>query len=104
MEVKANVSYTTTMQGLDKGKQQQQGTVLHDKSYNIAMNEDGKKREGSIIFSNGSLTETVHIYQAGDSIILLSRNDCHVSASVEEITVELRSNYDYEISCLLPVE
>ena len=61
------------------------------------MNEDGKKREGSIIFSDGSLTETVHIYQAGGSIILLSQNDCHVSASGEEITVELRSNCDYEV-------
>lgn len=101
VEVKANVSYTTTIgeECKDWIKENSNTRALSTttKSYDIAMNENGKKREGSIIFSDGSLTETVHIYQAGGSIILLSQNDCHVGASGEEITVELRSNCDYEV-------
>lgn len=101
VEVKSNVSYTATIgeECKDWIKESNSTRALSTttKSYTVAMNEDGKKREGSIIFSDGSLTETVHIYQAGGSIILLSQNDCHVSASGEEITVELRSNCDYEV-------
>ena len=101
VEVKSNVSYTAIIgeECKDWIKESNSTRALSatTKSYTVAMNEDGKKREGSIIFSNGSLTETVHIYQAGGSIILLSQNDCHVSASGEEITVELRSNCDYEV-------
>ena len=101
VEVKANVSYTATIgeECKDWIKENSNTRALSatTKSYDIAMNEENGKREGSIIFSDGSLTETVHIYQAGGSIILLSRNDCHVSASGEEITVELRSNCDYEV-------
>lgn len=101
VEVKSNVSYTATIgeECKDWIKESNSTRALSTttKSYTVAMNEDGKKRERSIIFSDGSLTETVHIYQAGGSIILLSQNDCHVSASGEEITVELRSNCDYEV-------
>lgn len=101
VEVKSNVSYTATIgeECKDWIKESNSTRALSTttKSYTVAMNEDGKKREGSIIFSDGSLTETVHIYQAGGSIILLSQNDCHVSASGEEIIVELRSNCDYEV-------
>lgn len=101
VEVKANVSYTATIGEECKDWIKESGNTralaTTTKSYDIAMNESQEKREGSIIFSDGSLTETVHIYQAGGSIILLSRNDCHVSASGEEITVELRSNCDYEV-------
>lgn len=101
VEVKANVSYTATIGEECKDWIKESGNTralsTTAKSYDIAMNEEDGKREGSIIFSDGSLTETVHIYQTGGSIILLSRNDCHVSASGEEITVELRSNCDYEV-------
>ena len=101
VEVKANVSYTATIGEECKDWIKESGNTralsTTTKSYDIAMNEENGKREGSIIFSDGSLTETVHIYQAGGSIILLSQNDCHVSASGEEITVELRSNCDYEV-------
>ena len=101
VEVKANVSYTATIgeECKDWIKENSNTRALSatTKSYDIAMNEENGKREGSIIFSDGSLTETVHIYQAGGSIILLSQAKCHVSASGEEITVELRSNCDYEV-------
>lgn len=101
VEVKANVGYTATIGEECKDWIKESGSTralsTTTKSYDIAMNEENGKREGSIIFSDGSLTETVHIYQAGGSIILLNRNDCHVSASGEEITVELRSNCDYEV-------
>ena len=101
VEVKANVSYTATIgeECKDWIKESSSTRALSatTKSYTVAMNEDGMKREGSIVFSDGVLTETVHIYQADGSIILLSRNDCYVSASGEDITVELRSNCDYEV-------
>lgn len=101
VEVKSNVSYTATIgeECKDWIKESNSTRALSatTKSYTVAMNEDGEKREGSIVFSDGILAETVHIYQAGGSIILLSRNDCYVSASGEDVTVELRSNCDYEV-------
>lgn len=46
---------------------------------------------------SGNISETVHVYQAGGDIILLSKNEYYVDASGEDITVELRSNCEYEV-------
>lgn len=67
------------------------------KHYVISVNENLEKREGTITFSDGTLTETVHIYQAGGPLILLSKNECYVSASGEELVIELKSNCEYEV-------
>lgn len=101
VEVKSNVNYTATISESCKDwiKENDATRALSTstKSYNISLNDSGEKREGNIIFSDGTLTETVHVYQSSGPVILLSKNDCYVGASGEDIMVELRSNCDYEV-------
>ena len=101
LEVKANVDYTATISELCKDwiteAANTKGLTTTTKSYQISANEDGKKREGTIVFSDGTLTETVHVYQAGGNIILLTENEYYADAAGEEMTVELRSNCEYEV-------
>ena len=101
IEVKSNVSYTVTIDESCKGwiseKTGSRALVTITKEYVIGRNEEREKCEGIIFFFDGTLSETVHIYQSDGPIILLSANECYVSASGEEITVELKSNCDYEV-------
>ena len=101
VEVKANVKYTATISEVCKDwiteAADTKALTTTTKSYQISANEDGEKREGTIVFSDGTLTETVHIYQAGGNVILLTENEYYADAAGEEITVELRSNCEYEV-------
>ena len=101
IEVKANINYTAII-GEDckdwiKEKSNTRTLSTTTKTYSAAVNEDNEKREGTITFTNGTLSETVHIYQAGGDIILLSKNEYNIDATGEDITVELRSNCEYEV-------
>lgn len=101
IEVKANINYTAII-GEDckdwiKEKSNTRTLSTTTKTYSAAINEDNEKREGTITFTNGTLSETVHIYQAGGDIILLSKNEYNIDATGEDITVELRSNCEYEV-------
>lgn len=101
IEVKANVDYTATIGETCKDwiteSSNTRALSSTEETYSIALNEHGEKREGTITFTNGTLSETVHIYQAGGDIILLSKNEYYVDAAGEDITVELRSNCEYEV-------
>lgn len=101
IEVKANVNYTATIGETCKDwiteSSNTRALSSTEETYSIALNEHGEKREGTITFTNGTLSETVHIYQAGGDIILLSKNEYYVDAAGEDITVELRSNCEYEV-------
>lgn len=64
--------------------------------FDISANEDYDKREGEIYFRSGDKAETVHVYQSGGGIILLSQNEYIASDKGETITVELKSNCEFE--------
>lgn len=101
VEVKANVNYTATIgetckDWITEGSNTRALSTT-TKTYSVTANEGGEKREGTITFTDGTLSETVHIYQAGGDIILLSKNEYNVDAAGEEITVELKSNCEYEV-------
>lgn len=101
IEVKANVEYTAeigeTCKDWIKEAPNTRGLNTTTKVYTIAANEDSEKREGSIVFSDGTQTEIVHVYQAGGDIILLTQNEYYADAAGEDITVELKSNCEYEV-------
>lgn len=101
VEVKANVNYTATIgetckEWITEGNDTRALSAT-TKTYSVTANEDSEKREGTITFTDGTLSETVHIYQAGGDIILLSKNEYNIDAAGEDITVELRSNCEYEV-------
>lgn len=101
VEVKANVNYTATIGETCKEwiteESNTRALSTTNQTYSVTANESGEKREGTITFTDGTLSETVHIYQAGGDIILLSKNEYNVDAAGEDITVELRSNCEYEV-------
>lgn len=101
VEVKANVNYTATIGETCKSwiteSKNTRTLSTATKTYSVAANEDSEKREGTITFTDGTLSETVYIYQAGGDIILLSKNEYNIDAAGEDITVELKSNCEYEV-------
>lgn len=101
IEVKANVSYTATIGETCKSwiteGSNTRALSTSTKTYSVAASEESEKREGTITFTAGNLSETVHIYQAGGDIILLTKDEYYVDAAGENITVELKSNCDYEV-------
>lgn len=62
------------------------------------MNGEREKREGEIYITDGTLTETVKVYQYGGDVILLNENEYPVGDKGETIKVELRSNCEYGIT------
>ena len=67
-------------------------------SFKIEMNGEREKREGEIYITDGTLTETVKVYQYGGDVILLNENEYPVGDRGETIKVELRSNCEYVIT------
>lgn len=86
--IKSAASTTTTTRGLKAS------TI----SFKIEMNGEREKREGEIYITDGTLTETVKVYQYGGDVILLNENEYPVGDRGETIKVELRSNCEYGIT------
>ena len=101
IEVKANIDYK--MEISEKAKEwikesSSRALTAYKHKLDIAANEEVEKREGEITFKSGDKVEIVKIYQTGaGALILLSKNDYYASSAGETITVELRSNCEYEV-------
>ncbi len=101
VEVKANVDYTASIgeecRDWITENPGTRGLTASTKAFSVAPNRSGDKREGTITFSNGTLTETVHVYQAQGDVILLTEDTFYADPAGDELTVELRSNCEYEV-------
>ncbi|HOO43156.1 MAG TPA: BACON domain-containing carbohydrate-binding protein [Bacteroidales bacterium] len=58
--------------------------------------EDGA-RHGTVIFSNGTLSDTLHVYQAQIDRLILSNEFMNIPAAGGEYPVQLRTNIQYDI-------
>ena len=77
-------------------------TQLH---FTVAPNEAAEKREGKIVIRSGELSETVTVYQDGFTPqLVLTQNEHTVSSEGETVTIEVRSNVDYEMKLPAGVE
>lgn len=101
LEVKANVSYQVVIaeecQSWIKPATTTRALATSTVSLNISPSEEQEKREGTVYITDGTLRETVKIYQHGGSIILLNQNEYPVSDQGDTIKVELRSNCNYSV-------
>lgn len=104
--LQANVECTSTIpsafQSWIKKSPDTKAMTSQSFRYTVSPNEDTQKREGYIVFSGGSKKDTVYVYQsakipAEESSLILSENTYDLSASAQEITVELKTNIDYEV-------
>lgn len=100
IEVKANVEYQMAISETAKGwitEATGRALTTHKHIMKIAPSEEAVKREGEIIFKSGDMVETVKIYQAGEPVIVLSKNEFTVSDAGETISVDLQSNVEYGV-------
>ena len=100
IEVKANVEYQMTIaESAKEWITEATGRALttHKHILKIAPSEEAVKREGEITFNSGDMVETVKIYQAGEAVLLLSKNKFTVSDAGETISVDLKSNVEYGV-------
>ncbi|AVM57757.1 hypothetical protein C3V43_08310 [Bacteroides heparinolyticus] len=101
IEVKANIDYEVIIPDQHKDWIHKSGNTrslsASSVSFTIDKSEEYKKREGEIIIKSGMLSETLKIYQAGSAILLLSKNEYAISDKGEQITVELNSNFEYDV-------
>lgn len=100
IEVKANVDYQ--MEISESAKEwitEVSGRALtsHKHVLNIAASEEAVKREGEITFKSGDMVETVKVYQAGEAVLLLSKNEFTVSDAGETISVDIKSNVEFGV-------
>ena len=102
IEVMADIDYTYEIDSKCKGWITYKGTRAVQTSrlvFNVAANSGKEKREGRITIRGGGRTETVTIYQAGETpTIVLTQNKYEVSAAGETIKVEINSNVDFTVS------
>lgn len=101
VEVKSNIQYEVVIPETSKSWIKQsvktRGLTSKNLTFDIAASEEYEKREGEIIFQSGELTEKIHVYQAGEGILLLTKNEFPVSDKGETIAVEIKSNFDFDI-------
>ena len=102
IEVMAEIDYTYEIDSKCKGWITYKGTRAMQTSrlvFDVAANSGKEKREGRITIRGGGRTETVTIYQAGETpTIVLTQNKYEVSAAGETIKVEINSNVDFTVS------
>lgn len=101
IEVKANVDYETIISEYCKDwiflSSKSRGLSTSNITFDISESEEYDKREGEIIFKSGDIFETVHIYQTGQGILLLTQNEYPVTDKGETIVVELKSNFSFNV-------
>ena len=104
VEVKSNIDYTVTIPTAFSGwlKQSPQSKAMVTKNYRftVSPNEGTEKREGYIVFAGNALKDTVRVFQARkeeEKSLILSKDACSLSATAQELSVELKTNIDYEV-------
>ena len=94
VEVKANVTFEYEVEEEAAGwivsarTGAPRALTTSEVKFDISPNEEGKNRQGRIVFSSGALKSTVTVYQEGGSLLLLSKEEYTVSSGGGEIVIE----------------
>ena len=101
IEVKSNIDYEIEISNSAKNwitESTGRGLLsTHRHIFKISANGGLDKREGKIHFRSKDNEEIVKVYQAGGKIIILSQNEYIVNENGETITVDIKSNVQYEV-------
>ena len=100
IEVKSNINYEMEIADNAKGwitENTTRALTVNKHTFNIAINDEGEKREGEIYFNSGNKIETVKVYQAGGAIILLTPNEYTISSDGGIISVDIKSNIEFGV-------
>lgn len=100
VEVQANISFEVEI-GVDWIERiETRALTTSSLNFSIATNETGEPREGKIIIKSGDLSETIHVYQGFDDLIVLTQKDYTLPEEGGTIDVEIRSTVDYGVKIL----
>lgn len=98
IEVKANVSVTYNIDQQCSGWIKYVSTKALKTStltFTVSKNENVEKREGKIIIGEGTLADTIKIFQAGEApSIVLNKDEYIAKSEGETFAVEVASNVD----------
>lgn len=101
VEVKANVEYKVIIPPTSQKwiTQVTKSRSLENiaLSFNITSSDEYDKREGEIIFQSKDISEVVHIYQAGEGVLMLTKNEYPVSDKGTVVAVEVNSNFSFDV-------
>lgn len=102
VEVKANIDYQINIpeEGKDWIHQKTSSTRALASSiltFEIDPSTEYDKREGYIEVISGDKKEIVTVYQAGEGILTLTKNEFNISNSAQQISIEVKSNFEYAV-------
>ena len=109
VEVKANVTFEYEVEEEAAGwivsarTGAPRALTTSEVKFDISPNEEGKNRQGRIVFSSGALKSTVTVYQEGGSLLLLSKEEYTVLPDVDwltEVKTKALSSYSRRITVL----
>lgn len=102
IEVKANVDYTVSIDEKSAGWiEKEQTKSIQTTTFNIvvAKNEEVTPREGKVVVSDGTLSETIVISQYGATpTIVVSEHEYVIPSSGETIEIEVNHNVNVSVS------
>lgn len=97
VKVKSNVNYDVIIpEEYNWIKQQVNTRALKETelTFTVDKSEEYDKREGHIILTNNTISETIKVYQTGSAILILSQNEYIIDSNGGNIDIELKSNFD----------
>lgn len=101
IEVKSNIEYQVSIpskfQSWIKQTPESRAVTVKNFSFTVSANEAYEKREGYIVFSGNSLKDTVYVYQVAKYQLILTEDTYNIPSKGKDITVELKTNVDYEV-------
>ena len=103
VEVKSNIDYQVNISEDCKDwihQSETKGTralVASKLTFTIDPSYEYDKREGQIVIISGDKKEIVTVYQAGEGILTLTKNEFNISSSEQDIAIEVKSNFEYSV-------
>ncbi len=102
VEVKSNISYEVTIPeefgSWIAPSPRSRAVTAKNYDFTVSENEAKQTRRGYIVFSGNSLTDTVWVYQTGFvEQLILTEDSYDLPAEGGEITVELKTNVNYDV-------
>ena len=100
IEVGHNIDFDVEISAEWITKADTRAFVTDKLTFVIAENTGAENREGAILFKskNGTLTQTVKVYQSQKDALIVSKNDIVVSAESGTLSFEILSNVEFTVS------
>ncbi|MBR4871731.1 MAG: BACON domain-containing protein, partial [Alistipes sp.] len=100
IEVGHNVDFDVEISADWITREQTRAYTTETLTFDIAKNPTNDNREGTIIFKSkdGSLSQTVKVYQAQEDALIISKKDIVVGEESGTISFEIQANVEFSVS------